>query len=367
MIELAITLSENQEGPIRMNYRNLGNTGLEVSELSFGTWAIGGSWGSKNDEESLRALSRAIEAGVNFFDTADVYGSGHSERLLAEATKGKEDSIRIATKFCRAGNIHDPATYSEKQVREYCENSLKRLNREQIDLYQIHCPPLDILKAGDVFNVLEKLKGEGLIRHYGVSVETVEEGLFCIRESGASALQVIFNIFRQKPAETLLPEAYEKGVGILVRLPLASGLLTGKFKKDDTFEKDDHRSYNRNGEQFNVGETFAGLEFERGVELSRKLEWIAEGRGNMTRAALRWILDHESVSCVIPGFKTVKQVEDNLQAVDVPLFTPVFSAVWSQARMRWNTLKVSTNRLKIFRRTFSTASRKNSSKNTKTF
>lgn len=304
-----------------MNVRKLGNTGLSVSELSFGTWAIGGSWGSKNDEEALRALHYAMESGVNFFDTADTYGDGHSERLLAEATKGKEDSIHIATKFCRAGDIHDPATYSEKQVREYCENSLKRLNREQIDLYQIHCPPLEILKSGDVFNVLEKLKSEGLIRNYGVSVETVEEGLFCLRESGTSALQVIFNIFRQKPLETLFPEAYEKGVGIIVRVPLASGLLTGKFNTDSTFEKDDHRHYNRNGEQFNVGETFAGLPFEKGVELSRKLAWIAEGRGNMTRAALRWILDHESVSCVIPGFKTVKQVEDNLQAVSVPSFS----------------------------------------------
>jgi len=304
-----------------MKYRALGNTDLKVSELSFGTWAIGGSWGSTRDDESLRALEVAIDHGVNFFDTADVYGDGHSEELLAKATKGKEDKIHVATKFCRAGDIHDPATYSMKSVRDYCEGSLKRLQRETIDLYQIHCPPIEILKSGEVFEVLDQLQQEGKIRHYGVSVETVEEGLLCLENPNVKALQVIFNIFRQKPLEELFPQAYEKGVGILVRLPLASGLLTGKFTKESSFEADDHRSFNRNGESFNVGETFAGLEFNYGVELSQKLQWIAEGRGNMTRAALRWILDQKEISCVIPGFKTTKQVEDNLQALTVPSFT----------------------------------------------
>lgn len=268
-----------------MRYRRLGNTDLQVSEISFGTWAIGGSWGSVNDEESLRALHRAMDAGVNFFDTADVYGAGHSEQLLAQATKGKEDKIHIATKFCRSADIHDPDTYSESRVRAFCEDSLRRLNRETIDLYQIHCAPFSVLKDGRVFEVLEKLKQEGKIRYYGASVETVEEGLYCVRETNVSALQIIFNIFRQKPEEQLLPEAYEKGVGLLVRLPLASGLLTGKFSENTSFEADDHRNFNRNGEHFNVGETFAGLEFAKGVELSRKLKWIGEGRGNMTRAA----------------------------------------------------------------------------------
>lgn len=304
-----------------MNYRRLGSTDLKISELSFGTWAIGGDWGNHDDTEALKGLERAMEAGVNFFDTADVYGSGHSEELLAKATKGKEDTIHIATKFCRAGDIHDPENYSEKTVRTYLENSLKRLNREYVDLYQIHCPPLEILKNTDAFTVLDKLKQEGKIRYYGVSVETVEEGLFCMENPNVSALQVIFNIFRQKPVEELFPVALEKGVGILARVPLASGLLTGKFKKHVTFEKDDHRNYNQNGEAFNVGETFAGLPFEKGVELSEQLRWIADERGNMTRAALRWILDHEAISSVIPGFKNVKQVEDNLAAVTVPSFT----------------------------------------------
>lgn len=305
-----------------MNYRPLGNTGLRVSEISFGTWAIGGDWGKTDDQEALRALAKAIDEGVNFFDTADVYGGGRSERLLARATKGKEDRIYIATKFCRQGDIHDPATYSEERVRKWCEDSLRRLERETIDLYQIHCPPLAILKQGTVFEVLDKLQREGKIRAYGVSVETVEEGLFCLEQPGVQALQIIFNIFRQKPIEELLPKAAVRNVGLLVRLPLASGLLTGKFTRESKFEPDDHRHYNRNGEYFNVGETFAGLPFEKGVELAQELAWIAEGRGNMARAALRWVLDFPEITCVIPGFKNVRQVEDNLAARDVPSFTP---------------------------------------------
>ncbi|MGN7942578.1 aldo/keto reductase [Virgibacillus sp. 6R] len=304
-----------------MKYRQLGNTDLKISELSFGTWAIGGSWGKSDDQEALKGLEKAMDAGVNFFDTADVYGDGHSEELLAKATKGKEDKVYIATKFCRAGDIHDPKTYSEEAVTAYCEASLKRLQRETIDLYQIHCPPMEILQSGQVFAVLDKLQQQGKIRHYGVSVETIDEGLFCIEQPNVKALQVIFNIFRQKAITELLPQAKEKGVGILARVPLASGLLTGKFTKQATFEADDHRNFNQNGEHFNVGETFAGIEFSKGVELSEQLSWIAEGRENMTRAALRWILDHEEITTVIPGFKTVKQVEDNLQATAVPAFS----------------------------------------------
>lgn len=304
-----------------MKYRQLGDTELRVSEVSFGTWAIGGGWGEANDDESIRGLHRAMDAGVNFFDTADVYGSGHAEELLAKATKGKEDDIHIATKFCRSGDIHDLATYSEAAVRQFAENSLKRLNRERIDLYQIHCPPLAILKDGSVFEVLEKLKAEGKIRHYGVSVETVEEGLFCLTVPGVKALQVIFNLFRQKPAHELFPQAKAAGVGILVRLPLASGLLTGKFTTSSTFAADDHRNYNANGDQFNVGETFAGLPFAKGVELAQELAWIGEGRGNMARASMRWILENPNITCIIPGFKNVKQIEDNLATLEVPAFT----------------------------------------------
>ncbi|MFQ3545670.1 aldo/keto reductase [Halobacillus rhizosphaerae] len=304
-----------------MKYNQLGQTDLNISELSFGTWAIGGSWGTTNDEESLSALHKAMDHGVNFFDTADVYGMGHSEKLLAQATKGKEAEIHIASKFCRQGDIHDPATYSKEQVSKYLEDSLQRLNRDHLDLYQIHCPPLEILKDGSVFDVLEDLKKQGKIRYYGVSVETVEEGLYVLENTKASALQVIFNIFRQKLLDELFPTAIEKQAGILARVPLASGLLTGKFNEDHNFEEDDHRNFNQNGEAFNVGETFAGLEFSKGVELSRELEWIGDGRGNMTRAALKWIMQQQGVTSVIPGFRNVSQVEDNLGALEVKDFT----------------------------------------------
>lgn len=299
-----------------MDYRQIGKTDLKVSELSFGTWAIGGSWGKTNDQESLKALEYAMEQGVNFFDTADVYGDGHSEELLAKATKGRHDEIHIATKFGRADDFADPKNYTMESVAAYCENSLRRLGREQIDLFQIHCPATDILRDGHVFEVLDRLKEQGKIRYYGVSVETVEEGLICLENPNVSSLQVIFNLFRQKPIEELFPKAKEQGVGILARVPLASGLLTGKFKVDAQFEQDDHRNFNRNGDAFNVGETFAGLEFEKGVELAENLKWIAENRGNMTQAALKWILEHDAISSVIPGFKSVAQVQDNLKAIE---------------------------------------------------
>ncbi|UTR14170.1 aldo/keto reductase [Salipaludibacillus sp. LMS25] len=298
-----------------MNYRRLGSTDLKVSELSFGTWAIGGSWGKTSDKEALEGLDKAIDHGVNFFDTADVYGDGHSEKLLAKATKGKKHDIYIASKFCRAGDIHDPLTYSESSVRHYLEKSLKRLNRECIDLYQIHCPPIKILQEGSVFHVLDKLQKEGKIRYYGVSVETVEEGLLCLEQQNVRALQVIFNIFRQKPAMDLFPKAIDKGVGILARVPLASGLLTGKFSEGHQFSEDDHRQFNKNGDQFNVGETFAGIPFDKGVKLSKDLMWITQKRESMATASLKWILEHHAVSAVIPGFKTADQVEKNLKAV----------------------------------------------------
>ncbi|UYZ21688.1 aldo/keto reductase [Mesobacillus jeotgali] len=304
-----------------MNYRELGNTGIKISEVSFGTWAIGGSWGKTNDEEALRSLEYAIDQGVNFFDTADVYGDGHSEELLAKATKGKEDQIHIATKFCRQGDIFDPKNYSYETVRSYCEDSLRRLNREAIDLYQIHCPATEILKDGSVFEVLDRLQAEGKIRHYGVSVETVEEGLISLENPNVKSLQIIFNMFRQKPLETLIPQAYQKGVGLLVRLPLASGLLTGKFTSGHVFEEDDHRRFNENGEAFNVGETFAGLGFKKGVELADQLKWIVEGRQSMASAALRWILDQNEITCIIPGFKNIDQVKDNLGTLETKPFT----------------------------------------------
>lgn len=304
-----------------MEYRRLGSTDLKVSAVSLGAWAIGGSWGEVDDAQSIAAINRGIELGVNFFDTADVYGDGRSEELLRKTTAHRADEIHVATKFCRAGSLHDPANYSE-QVRLYCEGSLRRLGRETIDLYQIHCPPTEILRDGAVFEVLDKLQREGKIRYYGVSVETVEQGLLCMEYPGVRALQVIFNLFRQKMIDELFPVALEKGVGLLARLPLASGLLTGKFTVESRFSEDDHRHFNRDGAHFNVGETFAGLPFEKGVELADRLRWIADGRGSMARAALKWILSFDAVSCAIPGFKNVHQVEENVRALDAAPFSP---------------------------------------------
>ncbi|GAA4058798.1 aldo/keto reductase [Amphibacillus indicireducens] len=304
-----------------MKYNRLGKTGYEISELSFGTWGIGGDWGKTDDRESIRALELAIDRGVNFFDTADVYGGGHAEALLGKVTKGKADQIYIASKFCRAGDLHDPDNYSEKTVTQYLENTLKRIQRDTLDLYQIHCPPFEVLKDGRVFDVLDKLKAQGKIRHYGVSVETVEEGLFCLNNDNISTLQVILNMMRQKPLETLIPEALSKDVGIIARVPLASGLLTGKFTVDHQFEADDHRNFNKDGDAFNVGETFGGIEFAKGVELSNQLKWIAEDRDTMAKAALKWLLEQRGVSTVIPGFKNREQVEENLGAIDVRSFS----------------------------------------------
>lgn len=304
-----------------MEYRRLGKADLTVSALSFGTWAIGGSWGAVKDQEAREGIARAVDLGVTLFDTADVYGDGHAEELLGAETHHLADRVAIATKFGRSGDWQAPANYEAPAIRAFCEGSLRRLQRDRIDLYQIHCPPTWVIEQGDVFAVLDRLQQEGKIRYYGVSVETVDEGLQALRYPGVRALQVIFNMFRQKPLETLFVQAASQGVGILARVPLASGLLTGKFSADHTFPADDHRAFNRNGEQFNVAETFAGVPFAKGVELAQKLGWIAETRGTMARAALRWVIDSPGVTCAIPGFKSAQQVEDNVQALDVPHFT----------------------------------------------
>lgn len=299
--------------------RQLGRTGLEVSEVSFGTWALGADWGHVSEDDGVAGLHAAIDAGVNLFDTADVYGRGRAEELLGQVVGDRPD-VLIATKFCRWDDHTDPATYEEPRVRGYCEASLRRLRRHAIDLYQIHCPPTDVIRRGAVFEVLRRLQDEGKIRHFGVSVETAEQGRLALEHEGVAALQVIFNIFRQNLVEELFPQVETAGAGILARVPLASGLLTGKFTRETTFAADDHRNYNRDGASFNVGETFAGVPFEVGVELAEELRWIADGRNSMATAALRWVLDHPRVSAAIPGFKDVRQVMQNLAAAQVPSF-----------------------------------------------
>lgn len=307
---------------VQMQYRTLGRTGLKVSCLGLGTWAVGGSWGSVVDEKIARdAIAFAIDHGVNFFDTADVYGNGRAESILG-LTVGNRDDIYVATKFCRGADIEDPATYRADKVRAFAEASLSRLKRDAIDLYQIHCPPSWVIEQGDVFVVLDQLKQAGKILHYGVSVETIAQGLRAMEYSGVEALQVIFNLFRQRLLDELLPAAQAHEVGILARVPLASGLLTGKFHSGDTFPAEDHRHFNRDGQAFNVGETFAGLPFAKGVELANQIRWIQEGRGSMAAAALRWVIDQPGVTTAIPGFKNTQQVASNLMALNATPFSP---------------------------------------------
>lgn len=306
-----------------MKTRKLGANGFNVSEVGLGCWQLGANWGIDISKEAAFAiLDEAVKNNITFFDTADVYGDGKSETLIGEFLKTCSAPIRVATKFGRAGNAY-PDKYTKDILRQTVEGSLKRLGVDSLDLLQLHCIPTQYLKDGDVFDWLRDLKGEGLIKHFGASVETVEEGLICMEQEGLLSLQVIFNIFRQKLVDELLPQAEEKGVGIIVRLPLASGLLSGKFSSNTTFAGDDHRNFNRNGEAFNVGETFAGLPFEKGLELVEKIKNnILPSNLTMVQLALRWILDHKAVSTIIPGASSPKQVISNAEASNLQELSP---------------------------------------------
>ncbi|NMH85905.1 aldo/keto reductase [Flavivirga algicola] len=312
-----------------MKTRKLGSKGFDVSEVALGCWQLGADWGNSiTEEKGLAILETAANNDITFFDTADVYGDGKSETLIGEFLKNTAKSIQIATKFGRAADAY-PDKYSKDVLRKTVEGSLKRLDVNTIDLLQLHCVPESLLLEGDIFHWLRDLKNEGLIKNFGASVETVEQGLMCLKHDDILSLQVIFNVFRQKLVKELLPQAQEKGVGIIVRLPLASGLLTGKFNKDTTFPEDDHRNYNRNGDMFNVGETFAGLPFEKGLEFVDTISNTILPEGlSMVELALRWILDHEAVSCVIPGASSVKQVLSNVEASSLePLSAEIHQAL----------------------------------------
>lgn len=299
-----------------MNIRQLGKDGPGIGEVGLGCWQFGGDFGHMEEDTAISILAMAVEKGVNFFDTADVYGAGRSEELIGRFLKGCSTPITTATKFGRSGEVY-PGSYSEDALRSSVEGSLKRLGRDSIDLLQLHCIPTDILRQAEVFDWLRRLKQEGLINHFGASVETVEEGLLCIEQDGLLSLQVIFNIFRQKLVAELLPQAQAKGIGIIARLPLASGLLTGKFSKSTRFAETDHRNYNRDGKFFNVGETFAGLPFEVGVELTDKIKELLPQSMSMPQLALRWILDHEAVSVIIPGASSPEQARGNAAISDL--------------------------------------------------
>jgi aryl-alcohol dehydrogenase-like predicted oxidoreductase len=301
-----------------MNYRLLGRTGYQISEVGLGAWQIGGSWGNVPDEDAIQLLHAAIDAGVNFFDTADVYGDGRSERLINRALAGRKDMIVVATKAGRRLQPHVAEGYNRENLTAFVERSLKNLGRESLNLLQLHCPPTDVYYQPEVFAVLDDLKKAGKILHYGVSVQKVEEALKAIEFDGVESVQIIFNIFRQRPLDVFLPRAVQKNAGVIVRLPLSSGLLSGKINKDTEFAADDHRNFNRQGEQFDRGETFSGVDLDlalKGVEELRKL--VPNGV-SMASFALRWILDEQAVSCVIPGARNEKQVRENAAASELP-------------------------------------------------
>jgi aryl-alcohol dehydrogenase-like predicted oxidoreductase len=297
-----------------MQYKPLGRTGFDVSTVSFGAWAIGGTWGTVDDSEAMRCLHRALDLGVNFFDTADVYGDGHSERLLARLRRERPEPFWVATKVGRRSSPHVRESYNRRNLTEYVERCLKNLEVPALDLVQLHCPPTDVYYMPEVFGVLDDLVKAGKVRFYGASVERVEEGLKALEYPALQSLQVIFNVLRQRPAELLFPRAVERKVGILARLPLSSGMLTGKLTSATRFHPDDHRAFNREGAAFDKGETFSGFDYERGLQVVEKLRSLLRDGMTLPELALRYIASFPAVTCSIPGARRVAQVEQNVAA-----------------------------------------------------
>lgn len=301
-----------------MKNRPFGKTGERVSEIGLGCWQLGGAdWGDMSEQAAMDILAAAVDSGVTFLDAADVYGSGRSESLIGKFLKGRSEKIFVATKMGRGPELY-PDKYTEAGLRAATEASLQRLGVEALDLTQLHCIPVEVLRRGEVFDWLRKLQQEGKIRHFGASVESMEEASLCLAQDGLASLQIIFNIFRQRPITELFPAAKEKGVALIVRLPLASGLLTGKFTKETVFAQNDHRNFNRDGQSFNVGETFAGLPFDKGVELAEEMNVFVPESLSMVQMAQRWILDYDAVSVVIPGASTPDQARDNASISKLP-------------------------------------------------
>ncbi len=318
-----------------MEYRTLGRTGWNVSAISFGAWAIGGSWGDVNDNESIQALRKAVELGVNFFDTADVYGDGRSERLLAQLRKEAPGRIYIATKAGRRLDPHTASGYNRQNLTAFVERSLRNLEVDCLDLLQLHCPPSEVYENREVFGILDDLTQQGKLRFYGVSVEKVSEALKAIEYPNVQSVQIIFNIFRQRPAEEFFDAAAARQVGILARVPLASGLLTGKITRETVFAADDHRAFNRHGESFDQGETFAGVDFETGLQAVEELRSLVPPEASLAELALRWILLFPAVTCAIPGAKRPGQVSENLGAANLP---PLSTETMARVRDVYNRL-----------------------------
>ena len=302
-----------------MKYRPLGKTGMNVAEVSFGAWAIGGSWGEVDDKQSLAALHKAVDLGVNFIDTADVYGDGRSERLIAQLKRERPgETIYVATKAGRRLDPHTAAGYNAENLTAFIERSLKNLEMDSLDLVQLHCPPTEVYYRPEVFAALDRLQEQGKIRNYGVSVEKAEEALKAIEYPNVKTVQIIFNIFRQRPAHLFFREAKSGQIGILARVPLASGLLSGKITRDTAFSADDHRNFNRMGEAFDVGETFSGVDFEAALGAVDGIRPLVPPGWSMAQFALRWCLMFDAVTCVIPGAKRPDQVEENCRASSAP-------------------------------------------------
>ncbi len=304
---------------VRMEHRALGLSGIDVSAIGFGAWAIGGSWGPVDDAESLRTLHAAVDAGMNFVDTADVYGDGRSERLVARLLRERpREGLHVATKAGRRLETQAPEGYSRTNLTAWVERSLRNLGVEALDLLQLHCPHPDVYDRPEVFGILDELAAAGKIRHYGASVETLDEALRAIRHPGVATIQIIFNMFRLKPTEAFFAEARSRGIGVLARVPLASGLLTGKLRRDSSFASDDHRRFNRNGEAFDRGETFSGVPYDVGLAAVEELRPLVPEGATLAQLALRWILAFDAVSCAIPGARTPQQARDNAQAAALP-------------------------------------------------
>jgi aryl-alcohol dehydrogenase-like predicted oxidoreductase len=309
-----------------MKHRIFGPTGRNVSEVGLGCWQVGGSWGDVPEAEALATLCSAYEQGVTFFDTADVYGDGRSERLVGAFLRETKAKVFVATKLGRRGDPGWPGNFTREVLRRHTEDSLQRLGVDAVDLTQLHCVPFEVLQHGEVFETLRELQREGKIKAFGASVETVAEGLHCLEVPGLASLQFIFNIFRQKAVAELLPQVKAKGTAFIVRLPLASGLLAGKYTVATTFAESDHRNFNRDGQAFNVGETFAGLPFAKGVELAEELRALVPAPMTMADFALRWCLDHEAVTTIIPGARNPAQARGNIHASTLAPLSPAVHA-----------------------------------------
>ena len=305
-----------------MEFRTLGKTNIKVSAISLGTWQVGGKWGAAfNEKNADEILNKAVDSGINFIDTADVYSDGQSEKAVGKLVKSRKEKIYVATKCGRQIQPHVNAGYNIAVLRKYVENSLTNMGLETIDLIQLHCPPTEVYYRPEIFALFDKLKQEGKIQNLGVSVEKVEEALKAIEFDNVTTVQIIFNMFRQRPAQLFFSEATKKNIGIIVRVPLASGLLTGKFSANTDFAKGDHRQFNRHGEAFDKGETFSGIDYNTGIAAVEELKRIFPGQANLAPIALKWILQFDAVSCIIPGASNIQQVDSNLSASDVPDFT----------------------------------------------